>query len=139
MNFKARFLTATVGGLMLAGLTLLPVSAQPGEGEVLIVIRNSSFEFQGGTIRPDAPATIVIQNMDTIRHGFASPVLERYDAEVEGPGGDVYGKGIRGVHIRPGESYYIRFTPAQPGKFSFRCDLHPKMKGELVMLSIGAV
>ncbi|HEY4485262.1 MAG TPA: hypothetical protein VI702_02910 [Nitrospiria bacterium] len=139
MKIKARLLIAIIGALMAPGLTFSAVPAQPGEGEVLIVIRNSVFEFQGGAIRPDAQATIILQNMDTLRHGFSSPVLDRLEAEVEGPGGDVYGKGIRGIHIQPGETYYIRFTPTQPGKFSFRCDLHPKMRGELIMLSIGAV
>jgi plastocyanin len=30
----------------------------------------------------------------------------------------------------------ISFLPNRPGKFSFRCDLHPNMKGELLILSI---
>lgn len=110
-----------------------------GTGEVKIVIRNYTFEFQGGALRPNEPGTIVLKNMDKVRHGFTSPYLLEQDVQVETAAGISYGKGIAGVYINPGETLQIHFTPNRPGSFSFRCDLHPKMEGELLLLSVQGV
>lgn len=129
-----------ISGLFL--LTLFPLHSgysQNIEGEVSIEIRDSTFIFKGGALRPGEQNLIMLNNQDTVRHGFTSEILRQIEVEVEGEFGDTYGKGIRGVHINPGETLEIRLIPVVPGKMSFRCDLHPEMKGELLVLSIGAV
>ncbi|MBI3812026.1 MAG: cupredoxin domain-containing protein [Nitrospirae bacterium] len=115
------------------------VVAAPENSKVEIVIRNSTFEFQGGMLRPNEPGTIVLRNQDKIQHGFASPVLEELDVRVESGGVTTYGKGIKGVYINPGETLQIHFIPNRPGRFPFHCDIHPTMKGELLVLSVGGV
>lgn len=114
------------------------LGAQDGN-RVEIVIRNSSYELHGGTLKPHTPATILVRNTDPQRHGFTSPSFERLDIEVETRDGVTFGRGIKGVHINPKESMTLRFTPVQEGQFKFSCDLHPGMKGELLVLSIGEV
>jgi len=108
-------------------------------GKVEIVIRNSTFEFQGGALRPDQAGTLFLSNLDKIRHGFTSPLLEELEVRVESAGGIAYGKGIKGVYINPGETLQIHLTPNRAGSFSFRCDIHPDMKGELLLLSVEGV
>ncbi|HUK55268.1 MAG TPA: cupredoxin domain-containing protein [Nitrospiria bacterium] len=107
--------------------------------KVEIVIRNYTFEFQGGALRPNEPGVIILKNQDKVQHGFTSPFLAEQDVQVEAAAGTTYGKGIRGVYINPGETLKIRFTPNRPGSFQFRCDLHPNMKGELLFLSVQGV
>jgi len=113
------------------------MAAEPAKVE--IVIRNYTFEFQGGALRPSEPGIIVLKNMDKVQHGFTSPFLREQDVQVESAAGIAYGKGIGGVYINPGETLRIHFMPNRPGSFQFRCDLHPNMKGELLLLSIQGV
>lgn len=108
-------------------------------GEVKILIKDSIFEFQGGVLRPNEPGIIIVRNLDAIQHGFTSPLIAELEVRVESANGVTYGRGIKGVYINPGEALQIRFTPNRPGSFPFRCDIHPNMKGELVMLSMGGV
>ncbi|HET6464014.1 MAG TPA: hypothetical protein VFH55_00200 [Nitrospiria bacterium] len=115
----------------------VPMAAEPAKVE--IVIRNYTFEFQGGALRPSEPGIIVLKNMDKVQHGFTSPFLREQDVQVESAAGIAYGKGIGGVYINPGETLRIHFMPNRPGSFQFRCDLHPNMKGELLLLSIQGV
>lgn len=108
------------------------------QGKIEVVIRNSAYEVRAGVIQPDVPATIVVRNLDKIEHGFTSPNLEDVDARVESRGTTTFGRGIRGVHIDPGAEVKIHFVPNHPGKFSFQCDLHPSMKGEILVFTVGA-
>jgi len=115
----------------------VPLAAETAKVE--IVIRNYTFEFQGGALRPNELGTIVLKNMDKVQHGFTSPFLREQEVQVESAGGIAYGNGIGGVYINPGETLRIHFIPNRPGSFSFRCDLHPNMKGELILLSVQGV
>jgi plastocyanin len=121
-------------------LSTLPsfLTAQEKSGKVEIVIRNFTFEFRGGALRPNEPGTIILRNQDKVKHGFTSPLLQEVDVQVEAGGVTTYGKGIKGVYINPGQTVQIHFVPNRPGRFRFRCDIHPNMKGELLLLSIGA-
>jgi hypothetical protein len=117
-------------------------SADPTDqpsGMVEIIIRNSTFQFQGGILKPDQAATIVIHNQDQITHGFTSTLLADLDVQVDSNGVTTLGKGIKVVHIDSGKTVRIHFLPNRPGKFPFRCDLHPNMKGELLVLSIESI
>jgi len=123
--------------LFLATDFSVSMAAEPAKVE--IVIRDYTFEFQGGALRPNEPGTIVIKNRDKVQHGFTSPFLQEQDVQVESAGGVAYGKGISGVYINPGETLRIHFIPNRSGSFQFRCDLHPNMKGELLLLSVQGV
>ena len=115
-----------------------PSAQAQGTTKVEIVIQNSTFEFHGSALQPNVTGTIILRNLDKIKHGFTSPLLEEIDVQVESAGVTTFGKGIRGVHIGPGESLEIHLLPNRPGKFPFNCDIHPNMKGELILLSVGA-
>jgi plastocyanin len=130
-------LIAVSSFLFLAANSSVLTAAETAKVE--IVIRNYTFEFQGGALRPNEPGTIILKNSDKIQHGFTSPFLEEQDVRVEAAAGTTYGKGIRGVYINPGETLKIHFTPNRPGSFQFHCDLHPNMKGELLLLSVQGV
>jgi len=126
--------------LIFSGFSVYPADpANQPTGVVEINIRNSTFEFQGGILKLDQAATIVIHNQDQITHGFTSTLLADLDVQVESNGVTTLGKGIKGVHIDPEKTVRIHFVPNLPGKFPFRCDLHSNMKGELFVLSIESI
>lgn len=137
-----RFLVACVIAVMSAFLMCaspVAVSAQDEErGTIEVVIRNSTFVYQARILRVDEHVVIVVRNSDTIQHGFTSAAIAEFDARVESDGVVTYGKGIKGLYLDPGQEVLIRFTPTWPVKMTFRCDLHPAMKGEIVFLSVGA-
>jgi len=122
---------------------LLLVGASTGAaaagGTIVILLRNYTFEYQNGALKPNEPGTIVLKNTDKVRHGFTSPYLLEQEVQVETSAGISYGKGIAGVYINPGETLQIHFTPNRPGSFPFRCDLHANMKGEFLLLSVQGV
>jgi hypothetical protein len=139
MGLKSLVLWGSIGALTgLMGMMAWPLLAQEDAGRIEITIKNSTYQFEKKMLRPDQPVTIVLRNQDTIEHGFVSPLLQSTDVTVETAGGTTFGRGIKGVHIAPGKELSIHLTPAKPGQFSFQCDLHPTMKGELFLLSIGA-
>jgi plastocyanin len=135
-------MTGLVRGLLAvamvgAGLTAALAAQEPGRIDV--TIRNYTFEFQGAAIKPNQPAVITLKNLDKVTHGFMSPLLGEQEVEIEARGATTYGKGIRGVHINPGETVTIRFMPTKLGRYTFECDLHPNMKGEILVLSVSEV
>jgi hypothetical protein len=133
-------LMVVVVGWFVWGIAPVPISsAAPPAGQVEIIIRNSTFQFQGGVLKPDQPSSIVLRNLDTIQHGFTSPLFENLDVRVETKGVTTYGKGIRGLYLNPGETVMIKFVPMRSGRYPFHCDIHPNMKGELLLLAIGEV
>jgi plastocyanin len=130
--------TVAVAAAALVSPSFYPkaLNAQQG-GTVVIEIRNYTYEFHGGILKPHEPATVVLRNKDNVTHGFNSTLLEGLDVEVESDTGTVYGHGIRGLHINPGQELKIHFMPTASGRFEFHCDLHPKMKGEILILTVG--
>lgn len=120
-----------------AGLAVAVSAQQPNSLDV--TIRNYTFEFKGTVLKPNQPVVIVLKNLDKVTHGFMSPLLGEQQVEIESRGATTYGKGIKGLHINPGETVTIRFMPMKPGRYQFDCDIHPNMKGEILLLSIGEV
>ncbi len=112
--------------------------AEEPPGKVEIMIRDSKYEYHARILRPQVSSVIVLRNVDSIVHGFTSSFLEDLDVRVEAEGATTFGKGIKGVHIPPGQTVRIHFVPMRAGNFSFQCDLHPSMKGELILLSVEA-
>ncbi|MEX5215849.1 MAG: cupredoxin domain-containing protein [Nitrospiraceae bacterium] len=87
-------------------------------------------------VRLGVPTAIILRNQDIVRHGFTAPVLAQLGLSVEGEGVSAYGTGIEGVYVDPGKTLVIYFTPERGGNYSFRCDLHQQMKGELYTLEL---
>lgn len=133
--------------LTLVGLTTwLPVAGEAEvpremaqEQRIEIIVRDSQFLLtQPSPIRLHAPTVVILRNQDIIRHGFTSQVLANLLVNAEGEGIVTYGKGIEGFYVDPGKTLVVRFTTERTGNYSFRCDLHPQMKGELYMLEVPA-
>ena len=129
-------------GLMLIPLVcpwvdrlLLAVEAQ--EQRIEITIRDSTFlRTKTMPIHPGFPTVIFIRNEDNIRHGFTSSMLAGLSVHSEGEGIESYGKGIDGFYVGPGKTLMIRFITQQQGQFTFQCDLHPDLKGEIYLLEV---
>jgi FtsP/CotA-like multicopper oxidase with cupredoxin domain len=145
-HYPSRLLAAAlIGGLLIpwtststAGNTADPAIAQQ-EQRVEIVIRNYEFQLtHPAPIRLHQPTIIILRNQDIVRHGFASPMLMQLMVQGEGEGIAAYGKGVEGFYVDPGKTLVVRFVPERSGKYSFRCDLHPKMNGELYLLEVPA-
>ena len=107
------------------------------EQRIEIVIRDSAFLLtKPAPIRPGLPTVIVLRNEDIIRHGFTSAMLSGILIHGEGEGIAVYGKGVEGFYVDPGKTLVLRLTAERPGSYTFRCDLHPQMKGEFFLLEV---
>ncbi len=107
------------------------------EQRIEITIRDSTFlRTKTAPIHPGFPIVIVIRNEDNIRHGFTSSMLAGLSIHGEGEGIESYGKGIEGFYIGPGKTLTIRFITQHQGRFTFQCDLHPDLKGEIYLLEV---
>lgn len=117
-----------------------PISAQAlPEQRIEIVMRDYDFQIvKLAPIQQGVPAVIILRNQDIVRHGFYSGMLNGIFVQGEGEGVAAYGKGVEGFYVDPGKTLVIRFNNHQAGKYSFRCDLHPKMKGEAYVMDIPA-
>ena len=112
----------------------------PTDQRVEIVIRDNAFEvMRPAPVRLGLATVIILRNQDIVRHGFTSQMLMGMLVHGEGEGVATYGKGVEGFYVDPGKTLVIRFVNDRPGKYIFRCDLHPTMKGELYTLEIPTV
>ncbi|MFO0775371.1 MAG: cupredoxin domain-containing protein [Nitrospiraceae bacterium] len=84
------------------------------------------------------PTAFILRNRDIVRHGFTAPALSSVPLSVEGEGVVAYGKGVEGVYVDPGKTVVLYLTPERGGNYTFRCDLHQQMKGELLTLDLPA-
>lgn len=109
------------------------------EQRIEIIIRDYTFMLTQPTpVRLHTSTAIILRNQDIVRHGFTSPMTAGLLLHGEGEGIAAYGKGVEGFYVDPGKTLVIRFTTERTGSYTFRCDLHPQMKGELYMLEIPA-
>ena len=107
------------------------------EQRIVITIRDSTFlRTKTMPIHPGFPTVIVIRNEDNIRHGFTSSMLAGLSIHGEGEGIESYGKGIDGFYVGPGKTLLIRFITQHHGQFTFECDLHRGLKGEIYILEV---
>ncbi len=105
------------------------------EQRVEILIQDAGFvQTRPVRLQLGIPTIIILRNQDIVRHGFTSPALPMLDIVAEGGGIVSRGKGLEGFYIDPDKTLVIRFTPAKRGDYTFQCDLHPQMKGELFSL-----
>lgn len=112
--------------------------AQDGRRTVEVTIKDFAFKVQAGTLQLHEPVRILLHNADEVQHGFTSEALDGLDVRVESDGVVTYGRGIKGLYVDPGMDVELLFTPNKSGALNFRCDLHPRMKGELVVLTVGS-
>ena len=138
--------------VMLVGLVGSMLMSFPGSGvdaqspaqglpEQRIEIIMKDYDFQvikPAPVRPALPTVIIIRNQDIVRHGFYSAMLQGVLVQGEGEGVAAYGKGVEGFYVDPGKTLVIRFNNQRPGIYSFRCDLHPQMKGEAYVMDVPA-
>jgi len=117
------------------GIALETMPAQ--EQRIEIAIRDSVYmRTKTMPIRAGVPTVLVVRNDDPIPHGFISPMFSGLQVKVEAGGIEVFGRGIDGVHVAPGQTVMIRLTHDRQGKMTFRCDLHPNVEGELYLLDV---
>ena len=130
-----------IGSIMIAALGLAgssPALSQP-EQVVEVAIKDFSFITKQGPLRLGMPTVIKIANEDAERHDFGSTMFEGTPTRIEENGVIVYGRGLGGVMLDPKRDAVIRFNMERPGRHTFRCSIHPNMKGELLLLSAEAV
>lgn len=135
---------AWVGSIMivmigLLGLTGSHPAMSQSEQVVEVVIKDFSFITKQGPLRLGLPTVIKVINRDAERHDFGSTMFEGTPARIEENGVIVYGRGLGGVMLDPQRDAVIRFNMERPGRHTFRCSIHPNMKGELLLLSAEAV
>lgn len=126
------------------GFLLNPAAVSPQtegllakEQRIDITIQDSDFLFSH-PVAPQLgrPTVIILRNQDIIQHGFTSSILKGAQVIAEGDGMTAYGKGMEGFYVNPGKTLVLRLTIDQPGRHTFRCDLHPTMKGEVLVLEM---
>ena len=139
MSIRTLWATSVLLLLCIFGLsTALPVESQ-SEQVVEVVIKDFSFITKQEVLRLGLPTMIKIVNKDGERHDFGSTMFEGLQAKVEKDGVIVYGRGLGGVMLDAKRDATIRFNMERPGRHTFRCSIHPNMKGELLLLSTEAV
>jgi hypothetical protein len=115
-----------------------PVFSQP-EQVVEVTIKDFKFVAKQGVFRLGFPTVIKVRNEDAERHDFGSTMFEGLPTQIEKDGVIVYGRGVGGVFLDPKRDAVIRFHMSRPGRYEFRCSIHPNMTGELLVLSVEAV
>ena len=128
--------------LILAGCLTAGVLAQAVaqiEQRVEVTIKDFTFITKQVPLMPNVPTVITIRNDDEVRHDFGSSVFQNTLTHVESDGVISYGQGIGGLFLDPSRDASVRFVIERPGRYEFRCSIHPKMRGELLLLNIGAV
>lgn len=128
--------------LLVLGLSTGPVSSPPAmaqeETRIDITIRDSMFVLDRPVAsQPGIPTVIILRNQDIVRHGFTSTILQGVLVRAEGEGIAAYGRNLDGFYVDPGKTLILRLTIDESGRHSFRCDLHPGMKGEVLVIDLG--
>jgi plastocyanin len=132
------------GSIVLAVAGMVGVwGSTPAESQseqvVEVTIKDFTFITKQGSLRLGSPTTIKITNADAERHDFGSVMFEGIPTRIEQDGVIVYGRGVGGVMLDTKRDAVIRFNMERPGRHTFRCSIHPDMKGELLLLSAEAV
>ena len=133
----------SIGKLFMAGCLVIAVCAQSAaetEQRVEVTIQDYAFVLTKQLpLRLGVPTVISIRNLDGERHDFGSAMFDGLPAKVESGGVISYGRGIAGVFLDSKREAMVRFTLERPGRYEFRCSIHPGMKGELLLLNVEAV
>lgn len=115
-------------------------AAQAIEVEIDVTIRDNQYLKTKWAPPPEgASVVLTITNEDTVRHGLTSTLFHHLLVKTTSDGVQIYGKGIEGLYLDPGKTVQLRFRVDRPGNYEFTCDLHPSMKGELLLLHVDVV
>jgi hypothetical protein len=132
-----------IGKLLMAGCLVIGLCAQSAaqsEQRIDVTIQDYTFVLTKQIpLRLGVPTVISIRNVDRERHDFGSAMFEGVSTKVESGGVTSYGRGIGGVFLDSKRDAVLRFTLERPGRYEFRCSIHPGMKGELLLLNVEAV
>jgi uncharacterized cupredoxin-like copper-binding protein len=110
------------------------------EVEIEFTIRDSRYTKTKWAPPPEGSSVVLtIKNEDNIRHGFTSHLFHNLLVRTLSDGVQIYGKGIEGLYLDPGATIQLRFQVDRPGDYEFKCDLHPSMRGELLLLHVDVV
>lgn len=122
------------------GLVVIALTQATAETEqrVEITIKDFAYITRQMPLQLNVPTVIVIRNEDAVRHDFGSSIFQRSLAQAESGGVITYGKGIEGIFLDPQREAQVRFTLERPGRYEFRCSVHPNMKGEILLINVGA-
>lgn len=135
---RSAVLTAMVTAVVSCSASSSSVRAQePVGGTVEIVIHRSAYQVPSGFLKVGEPATIHLTNTDSITHGFEWVLTDGEEIRIETEGLTTYTRAFSRLHLKPGEEVRIRFIPVRSGKFTFKCDIHPGMEGEVFALRVG--
>jgi plastocyanin len=115
------------------------VSLAQSEQVVEVTIKDYKFVTKQGPLRLGVPTVIKVRNEDALRHDFGSTMFEGLHTRIEKDGVIVYGLGVGGVFLDSKRDAVLRFDMSRPGRYEFRCSIHPNMGGELLLLSTEAV
>lgn len=140
----------TVATMMLPGMGTGVVYAQakgmggpPSKVEITIRDREHGYETMGHTL-PAQDTIVVIQNKDSVTHGFASNLFKGIPVRVEG-GNEVQGRNFKSYHVDPGHTMTLHFATApskfdpatgiaESARYALWCDIHPEVKGEVYVI-----
>ena len=114
------------------------VGAQP-EQQVEVTIKDFTFRTTQMPLQLHASTVIHVKNDDNVRHDFGSSIFHNTPTRVESHGVVTYGDNIGGAFLEPGQDALFRFVIERPGRYKFQCSIHQDMKGEILLLSVGAV
>jgi plastocyanin len=132
-----------IGEVLLTACLVLGLflhSEAQSEQKVDVTIKDYAFVLTKQIpLRLGVPTVISIRNIDRERHDFGSAMFDGVSTKVESGGVISYGRGIGGVFLDSKRDAVIRFTLDRPGRYEFRCSIHPNMKGELLLLNVEAV
>ena len=138
-SFHSRF---SLGHLILAGCIaaagIAQADAQTAQ-QIEVTIKDYTFVTKQVPLTLGVPTIISIRNEDGERHDFGSSMFDGVLTQVESGHAISYGKGIGGLFLDPKGEALIRFTIDRPGRYQFKCSIHPAMKGELLLLNVEAV
>jgi len=111
--------------------------------KIEITMQDRGYDVKGHSL-PDSLTAIVLRNQDTETHGFSSPRFKELVIRTEGDATEVKTEEIRSYHVPPGKTATLYFTQAshvdpltgyqETIQYPFRCDLHPNMKGEFLVI-----
>ena len=132
-----------IGEVFMAGCLVVGLFAHSGaqsEQRIEVTIKDYAFVLTKQIpLRLGVPTAIAIRNVDRERHDFGSAMFDGVSTRVESGGVVSYGRGIGGVFLDPKRDAVVRFTLDRPGRYEFKCSIHPTMKGELLLLNVEAV
>ncbi len=106
---------------------------------VEVTIKDFTFRTNQAPLRLGRPTVITVRNEDDQRHDFGTTMFEGIPTTVEQNGVIAYGRGLGGVMLDAKRDATIHFSMDRPGRYTFRCSIHPDMQGELLLLSVEAV